>query len=162
MNTGKISLVRVFALLILMAGFQSVWADVWKGNIEAPGKQTIGGKEYYVIEKAAHLAWFSDSVNKYAIDAKWQKLISLIEADTSKAEYKTRAFKDSAISLMTAIRQDPESYYRDPAKNALWNKAPYTGYLRTAWNTEVNIPMNATITAEYLDMNNMMINMFTK
>ena len=154
MAASKISLARVFALLILVAGFQSVWADVWKGNIEAPGKQTIGGKEYYVIEKAAHLAWFSDSVNKYAIDAKWQKLISLIEADTSKAEYKTRAFKDSAISLMTAIRQDPESYYRDPAKNALWNKAPYTGYLRTAWNTEVNIPMNATITAEYLDMNN--------
>jgi len=154
MNTGKISLARVFALLILVAGFQSVWADVWKGNIEAPQKQTIGGKEYYVIEKAANLAWFSDSVNKYAIDAKWQKLISLIEADTSKAEYKTRAFKDSAISLMTAIRQDPESYYRDPAKNALWNKTPYTGYLRTAWNTEVNIPMNATITAEYLDMNN--------
>ena len=154
MNTGKISLARVFALLILMAGFQSVWADVWNGGIEAPKKQTIGGKEYYVIEKAANLAWFSDSVNKYAIDAKWQKLISLIEADTSKAEYKTRAFKDSAISLMTAIRQDPESYYRDPAKNALWNKAPYTGYLRTAWNTEVNIPMNATITAEYLDMNN--------
>ena len=47
MAASKISLARVFALLILVAGFQSVWADVWKGNIEAPGKQTIGGKEYY-------------------------------------------------------------------------------------------------------------------
>lgn len=154
MNTGKISLGKLLSLLVFVVGFQSVWADVWKGNIEAPQKQTIGGKEYYVIEKAAHLAWFSDSVNKYVLNAKWQRMISLIEADTSKPEYRTRAFKDSAIALMTAIRQDPESYYQDPAKKALWNKGPYTGYLRSAWDFTTDVEMNATITAEYLDMNN--------
>lgn len=154
MNTGKISLGKLLSLLVFVVGFQSVWADVWDGNIEAPQKQTIGGKEYYVIEKAAHLAWFSDSVNKYVLNAKWQRMISLIEADTSKPEYRTRAFKDSAIALMTAIRQDPESYYQDPAKKALWNKGPYTGYLRSAWDFTTDVEMNATITAEYLDMNN--------
>ena len=156
MNTGKISLVRVLALLFLMAGFQSVWADVWNGNVSAPNKQTINGKEYYLIEKAEHLAWFADTVNKYAVGVKWQKMIDAIEADTSKPEYKTRAFKDSAIALMEKIKQDPESYYTDPAKKALWDKAPYKKYLQVAWNVgDIAVKLNAKITADYLDMNNL-------
>ncbi|SHL05640.1 Listeria/Bacterioides repeat-containing protein [Fibrobacter sp. UWT2] len=155
MDTGKISLGKLLALLIFMVGIQSAWADVWDGTTKTPAKkQTIDGKEYFLIDSAANLAWFSDTVNNYVLEAKWQRLISLIEADTSKAEYRTRAFKDSAINLMKAIRQDPESYYLDPAKKALWNKGPYTGYLRSAWDFTVNVELNAKITAEYLDMNN--------
>ena len=155
MDTGKISLGKLLALLIFMVGIQSAWADVWDGTTKTPAKtQKIGDKDYFLIESAANLAWFSDTVNNYVLEAKWQRLISLIEADTSKAEYRTRAFKDSAINLMKAIRQDPESYYLDPAKKALWNKGPYTGYLRSAWDFTVNVELNAKITAEYLDMNN--------
>ena len=154
MDIGKISLGKLLALLIFMVGIQSAWADVWDGTTKTPAKkQTIDGKEYFLIDSAANLAWFSDTVNNYVLEAKWQRLISLIEADTSKAEYRTRAFKDSAINLMKAIRQDPESYYLDPAKKALWNKGPYTGYLRSAWDFTVNVELNAKITAEYLDMN---------
>ena len=155
MNTGKISLVRVLALLFLMAGFQSVWADVWNGNVSAPNKQTINGKEYYLIEKAEHLAWFADTVNKYAVGVKWNAMIDAIEADTSKPEYKTRAFKDSAIALMEKIKQDPESYYTDPEKKALWDKVPYKKYLQVAWGVDnISVKLNAKITADYLDMDN--------
>ena len=156
MKTGKISLVRVLSLLVFLLGFQSVWADVWDGVTKTPAKkQTIDGKDYYLIESAANLAWFADSSNRQALNVKWQTLINAIEADSSKEEYKTRAFKDSAISLMEAIRKDPESYYSDPDKKALWNKAPYKGYLQKAWSADnIKITMNARITAEYLDMNN--------
>ena len=64
MKTGKISLVRVLSLLVFLLGFQSVWADVWDGVTKTPAKkQTIDGKDYYLIESAANLAWFSDEVN---------------------------------------------------------------------------------------------------
>ena len=64
MKTGKISLVRMLSLLVLLLGFQSAWADVWDGETKTPAKkQTIDGKDYYLIESAANLAWFSDTVN---------------------------------------------------------------------------------------------------
>lgn len=65
MNTGKISLGKLLSLLVFVVGFQSVWADVWDGVTRTPAKkQTINDKEYYLIESAANLVWFSDTVNK--------------------------------------------------------------------------------------------------
>ena len=64
MKTGKISLVRVLTLLVFLLGFQSVWADVWDGVTKTAAKtEKIDGKDYYLIESAANLAWFSDKVN---------------------------------------------------------------------------------------------------
>lgn len=65
MDTGKISLGKLLALLIFMVGIQSAWADVWDGTTKTPAKtQKIGDKDYFLIESAANLAWFSDTVNK--------------------------------------------------------------------------------------------------
>lgn len=64
MDTSKISLGKVLALLVFMVGFQSVWADVWDGVTKTPAKtEKIDGKDYFLIETAANLAWFSDTVN---------------------------------------------------------------------------------------------------
>ena len=64
MYTGKISLGKLFSLLVLMVGIQSAWADVWDGVTKTPAKvEKIGGKDYFLIESAANLAWFSDTVN---------------------------------------------------------------------------------------------------
>ena len=65
MKTGKISLVRVLSLLVFLLGFQSVWADVWDGVTKTPAKkEKIDGKDFFLIESAANLVWFSDTVNK--------------------------------------------------------------------------------------------------
>ena len=64
MKTGKISLVRMLSLLVLLLGFQSAWADVWDGETKTPAKkEKIDGKDFFLIESAANLAWFSDTVN---------------------------------------------------------------------------------------------------
>ncbi len=64
MNTGKISLGKLLSLLVFVVGFQSVWADVWDGVTRTrPDTATIDGKTYFLIESAANLVWFSDSVN---------------------------------------------------------------------------------------------------
>ena len=64
MDTSKISLGKVLTLLVFMVGFQSVWADVWDGVTKTPAKtEKIDGKDYFLIETAANLAWFSDTVN---------------------------------------------------------------------------------------------------
>ena len=71
MNTGKISLGKVLSLLIFMVGFQSVWADVWDGVTKTPAKtENIDGKDYFLIESAANLVWFSDTVNTRSGDIK--------------------------------------------------------------------------------------------
>lgn len=67
MDTSKISLGKVLALLVFMVGFQSVWADVWDGVTKTPAKvEKIGKTDYFMIESAANLAWFSDTVNHSA------------------------------------------------------------------------------------------------
>lgn len=64
MDTSKISLARVLALLIFLLGIQSAWADVWDGVTKTRAKkENIDGKDYFLIESAANLAWFSDTVN---------------------------------------------------------------------------------------------------
>ena len=64
MDIGKISLVRGLALLVFLLGVQSVWADVWDGVTKTPAKkEKIDGKDFFLIESAANLAWFSDTVN---------------------------------------------------------------------------------------------------
>lgn len=64
MDIGKISLVRGLALLVFLLGVQSVWADVWDGVTKIPAKkEKIDGKDFFLIESAANLAWFSDTVN---------------------------------------------------------------------------------------------------
>ncbi|SMP40927.1 InlB B-repeat-containing protein [Fibrobacter sp. UWB10] len=65
MDTSKISLARVLALLVFLLGIQSAWADVWDGVTKTPAKtEKINGKDYFLIESAANLAWFSDTVNR--------------------------------------------------------------------------------------------------
>ena len=64
MDTSKISLARVLALLVFLLGIQSAWADVWDGVTKTPAKkEKIDGKDFFLIESAANLAWFSDTVN---------------------------------------------------------------------------------------------------
>lgn len=65
MDTSKISLARVLALLVFLLGIQSARADVWDGVTKTPAKtEKINGKDYFLIESAANLAWFSDTVNR--------------------------------------------------------------------------------------------------
>lgn len=64
MDTSKISLARVLALLVFLLAVQSAWADVWDGVTKTRAKkENIDGKDYFLIESAANLAWFSDTVN---------------------------------------------------------------------------------------------------
>ena len=64
MDIGKISLVRGLALLVFLLAVQSAWADVWDGVTKTPAKkEKIDGKDFFLIESAANLAWFSDTVN---------------------------------------------------------------------------------------------------
>lgn len=64
MDISKISLARVLALLVFLLAVQSAWADVWDGVTKTPAKtEKIDGKNYFLIESAANLAWFSDTVN---------------------------------------------------------------------------------------------------
>ncbi len=64
MDTSKISLARVLALLVFLLAVQSAWADVWDGVTKTPAKkEKIDGKDFFLIESAANLAWFSDTVN---------------------------------------------------------------------------------------------------
>ncbi|MDD5941581.1 MAG: hypothetical protein PUC83_02915 [Fibrobacter sp.] len=52
-------------LLALVFGVQLAFADVWDGVTRTPAKkQTINDKDFYLIESAANLVWFSDTVNK--------------------------------------------------------------------------------------------------
>ena len=54
----------MLALLVFLLGIQSAWADVWDGVTKTPAKtEKINGKDYFLIESAANLAWFSDTVN---------------------------------------------------------------------------------------------------
>ena len=67
MDTSKISLGKVLSLLVFLLGAQSVWADVWDGVTKTPAKvEKIDGMDYFLIESAANLAWFTDTVNIYA------------------------------------------------------------------------------------------------
>ena len=89
MDTGKISLGKLLALLIFMVGIQSAWADVWDGTTKTPAKtQKIGDKDYFLIESAANLAWFSDTVNIYAAKeiAKAYSADSLARANMTAAD----------------------------------------------------------------------------
>lgn len=71
MNTGKISLGKLLSLLVFVVGFQSVWADVWDGVTKTPAKtENIDGKDYFLIDSAANLVWFSDTVNSLSGDIK--------------------------------------------------------------------------------------------
>ena len=124
MDIGKISLGKVLALLIFMVGVQSAWADVWNGTTTTKAKtQTIDGKEYFLIESAANLAWFSDSVNIYASKEIAKKFsadslatVTMTSSDTAKAvAYADKVKKDF---LDTASTDDLK---KDSTK--IWNKA---------------------------------------
>ena len=103
MDTGKISLGKVLALLVCMVGIQSVWADVWDGTTRTKANETtIDGKKYYLIESAANLAWFSDSVNIYASKEQAKRFsgdslatATMTSSDTAKAvAYADKVKKD--------------------------------------------------------------------
>lgn len=126
MDTSKISLARVLALLVFLLSVQSAWADVWDGVTKTPAKtEKIDGKNYFLIESAANLAWFSDTVNIYAAKeiAKGYSADSLAHAnmtaaDTTKAnayaQTKKQAFIDTAA---TDKLKDSTSTFNN-AKNA--------------------------------------------
>lgn len=55
----------LMTLFTLVFGVQLAFADVWDGVTRTPAKkQTINDKDFYLIESAANLVWFSDTVNK--------------------------------------------------------------------------------------------------
>lgn len=145
MDVQKFSMVKFVALLVCVLGVGSALAK-WDGTPEMPQMDKNG---YYVIKNAGNLKWFADTVNNYILEKKWNAMMTMIdESDNSDG------FKDSAKTLLTAIRQDPYSYHSDPEKKALWNKAPYISYLQTAWNVEVFCDFNAYVDADYIDMEN--------
>lgn len=126
MDTGKISLGKLLALLIFMVGIQSAWADVWDGTTRTPAKtQKIGDKDYYLIESAANLAWFSDTVNTYAAKeiAKGYSADSLAHAnmtaaDTANANARAQTVKQAFIDTAATDKlKDSTSKYNN-ARNA--------------------------------------------
>ena len=141
----KISLAKLLALLVCVVGVAQVFAQCKTKQ----DSTRIDSKDYCVIRNAAGLVWFSDTVNNYVISKKWDAMIKKIQEDEQTDE-----FKANAISLMEAIRQNPELYSRDPDKKALWNTAPYVGYLTAAYDEKVSVPFNAIIDADYIDMKN--------
>ena len=128
MDTSKISLARVLALLVFLLGIQSAWADVWDGVTKTPAKtEKINGKDYFLIESAANLAWFSDSVNIYASKeiAKGFSTDSLVHAkmtknDTIDAEAYANAAKAAFIDSVSA-----DSLLKDTTKVFNNAKAAY-------------------------------------
>ena len=128
MDTGKISLGKLLALLIFMVGIQSAWADVWDGTTKTPAKkQTIDGKEYFLIESAANLAWFSDTVNIYAAKeiAKAYSADSLARAnmtaaDTAKANAYAQSVKQAFIDTAATDKlKDSTNKYNSARNNYL-------------------------------------------
>ena len=124
MNTGKISLGKLLSLLIFVAGVQSALADVWDGTTRTKANETtIDGKKYYLIESAANLAWFSDSVNIYVSKEQAKRFsadslapATMTSSDTAKAE--AYADKVKKNFLDTASTDDLK---KDSTK--IWNKA---------------------------------------
>ena len=123
MYIGKISLGKVLALLIFMVGIQSAWADVWNGTTRTKANETtIDGKTYYLIESAANLVWFVDSVNTYAAKeiAKGYSADSLAHATmTSSDTAKAVSYADSVKKAFIATA-DPEKLKDSTSK---WNTA---------------------------------------
>ena len=142
-NVQKFSIVKFITLLVCVVGVGQSFA-LCTDNM---GKRTIGGKSYWVIESATDLVCFSDTVNNYVLDKKWQEMVKVIEADET-----TDGFKDSTIELMKAIRQNTEEYYNNPEKKALWDKEPYKTYLSKAYGVSENIPFYAIVDADFIDM----------
>ena len=128
MDTSKISLGKLLALLVFMVGFQSAWADVWDGTTKTPAKkQTIDGKEYFLIESAANLVWFSDTVNIYAAKeiAKAYSADSLARAnmtaaDTAKANAYAQSVKQAFIDTAATDKlKDSTNKYNSARNNYL-------------------------------------------
>ena len=142
-NVQKFSIVKFITLLVCVVGVDQSFA-LCTDNM---GKRTIGSKSYWVIESATDLVCFSDTVNNYVLDKKWQEMVKVIEADET-----TDGFKDSTIELMKAIRQNTEEYYNNPEKRALWDKEPYKTYLSKAYGVSENIPFYAIVDADFIDM----------
>ena len=135
---------KFVALLVCVLGVGSAMA-AWEGDTKIPRDTTINKTKYYLIENEENLAWFADSANRQAVNAKWNYLVDQINKLSLTDEKKADALK-----LMEAIRQDPYSYYSDEEKRALWS--PYKSFLESARNQGSTINMNAIITANYLDM----------
>jgi len=136
---------KLVSLLVCVLGVGSAMA-AWDGVTKTPARDTtINKTKYYLIENEANLAWFADSANRQAVNAKWNYLVDQINKLSLTDEKKADALK-----LMEAIRQDPYSYYSDEEKRALWS--PYKSFLESARNQGSTINMNAIITANYLDM----------
>ena len=128
MDTSKISLGKILAMFIFMVGFQSAWADVWDGVTRTPAsKQKIDGKEYFLIESAANLAWFSDTVNIYAAKeiAKAYSADSLAHAnmtaaDTAKANAYAQSVKQAFIDTAATDKlKDSTNKYNSARNNYL-------------------------------------------
>lgn len=176
-NVQKFSIVKFITLLVCVVGIGSAMAK-WDGHsVEKPEQDSRG---YYKIANEANLAWFSDTVNNYVREFKYQKMLDAVQADMISKDggvtpakftsYKRLnesgeqvAFADSAefreyvVARLDSIFEDPKSFCSDSLKKALWNKAPYNVYIKSyldAGRNAGNIPVkiNATVTAEYLDM----------
>lgn len=176
MDVQKFSMVKFVALLVCVLGVGSALAK-WDGHtIEKPEQDSRG---YYKIANEANLAWLSDYSNKYVREFKYKKMLEAVEADmvskdgVTPAKFTTYkrlnelgeqvAFTDSAefkkyvVDRLDSIADDPKSFCSDSLKKALWNKAPYSDYIKSYLNAARNVgnipvKIDATVTAEYLDM----------
>ena len=61
---------KFVALLVCVLGVGSAMA-AWDGDTKIPRDTTINKTKYYLIENEANLAWFADSANRQAVNAKW-------------------------------------------------------------------------------------------
>ena len=155
-NVQKFSIVKFIILLVCVAGIGSAMAK-WDGHsVKEPAKNSAGT---YLIANEANLAWFSKAVNDTVRGKKWDAMIAAIDADIESEKYKDYGFSDpevyknDVLTLMNAIRENPEAYSKGTEKSALWNKVPYRGYLEKAKGTDkIHVVMDAIIVADYLDM----------
>jgi hypothetical protein len=61
----------LITLLALVFGVQFAFADVWDGvSRKTAKKQNIDGVDYFLIDSAANLVWFSDTVNSLSGNVK--------------------------------------------------------------------------------------------
>ena len=141
MDTSKISLGKVLSLLVFLLGAQSVWADVWDGVTKTPAKvEKIDGMDYFLIESAANLAWFTDTVNIYAAKeiAKGFSADSLAQLKESKNDAVIAANVDAFFNSF-------ENKY--DAVSAIAKKTLDKNY------ASPNVRFNAKVVANYIDMN---------
>ena len=158
---------KLVALLVCALGVGSAMA-AWNGIDKTPARDTsIGGKNYYIIENEANLAWFSDTVNTYAslqqatayLKKDLKKWLNTYKDTVSNEMSKTIAglYLDG-IEEISAIADNNEKNVRAQAiakeifSLSREDAIRVTSAILKSNDEKVWIDLNAVVTAPYLDM----------